>query len=403
MFDIIGKRKWFFIFSLLVTVPGLLFILLTPFGGGNVGLRFTIDYTGGTRWVIRFEDPNVAPADVREVLAREDLESQVVKTSTGFLEIKTIPLGLSNPVPETTPVPTVTPAPSGSAGPSSSPAASPSVAPSPSVQPSASPAPSVAPSASPSPAPSASPTPSGSASPAPSGSAAPSAPPGNTKLPTDGKLGEVVLALQDEFGPIAEQESLTTIGAVVSSDLINQALLLILVGSLGILGWITYRFRDVKFGVTALAALLHDVVFVVGIFAILGTFFNVQVDALFVTAMLTVIGFSVHDTIVVFDRVRENKARHAGEPFAEIVNHSLLQTLGRSITTSFTVVITLLALFLFGGSATTHFVLALLIGITAGTYSSLFFAAPLLVEWQEYEDRKHGRRPATRAPRRATT
>ena len=111
---------------------------------------------------------------------------------------------------------------------------------------------------------------------------------------------------------------------------------------------------------------------VVGFFALLGTFFGVQVDALFVTAMLTVIGFSVHDTIVVFDRVRENRARHAGEPFDEIVNHSILQTFGRSITTSLTVVLTLLALLLFGGAAINNFVLALLIGIVSGTYSSIF-------------------------------
>jgi preprotein translocase subunit SecF len=163
--------------------------------------------------------------------------------------------------------------------------------------------------------------------------------------------------------------------------------------------WITYRFRDVKFGVTALVSLLHDVVVVVGSFAILGTFFRVEIDALFVTAMLTVIGFSVHDTIVVFDRVRENRARHAGEPFAEIVNHSILQTFARSIMTSFTVVLTLLSLYLFGGEAIRTFVLALLIGIVSGTYSSIFNAAPLLVLWHEWEDRRLGRAPSSRAPR----
>jgi preprotein translocase subunit SecF len=213
----------------------------------------------------------------------------------------------------------------------------------------------------------------------------------------------VVDALQAELGAIAEQRSLTTIGPVVSADLVSQALVLILVGSLGIMLWITFRFRDVKFGVTALVALVHDVIIVVGAFAILGTFFGVEVDALFVTAMLTVIGFSVHDTIVVFDRVRENRARHAGEPFAEIVNHSILQTFGRSLTTSFTVAITLASLLLFGGSATTYFVLALLIGIIIGTYSSIFNAAPLLVEWQEYEDRKRGRIAPPRPARRATS
>jgi preprotein translocase subunit SecF len=228
---------------------------------------------------------------------------------------------------------------------------------------------------------------------------------GNTNLPTDGKLGEMVVALEAELGEIESQASLTTIGAVVSSDLLRQALILIVVGSLAIVGWITYRFRDVKFGVTALVSLAHDVVVVVGAFAILGTFFHVEIDALFVTAMLTVIGFSVHDTIVVFDRVRENKARHLGEPFDEIVNHSILQTFGRSITTSLTVVITLLALLLFGGSAISDFVLALLIGIVIGTYSSIFVASPLLVDWQARDDRKHGRIPTARAPRprRATS
>ena len=115
--------------------------------------------------------------------------------------------------------------------------------------------------------------------------------------------------------------------------------------------------------------------------------------------MLTVIGFSVHDTIVVFDRIRENRARHAGEPFAEIVNHSILQTFGRSITTSLTVVLTLLALLLFGGAAINDFVLALLIGIISGTYSSIFNASPLLVVWQHWEDRRRGRVATTRAPR----
>ena len=205
--------------------------------------------------------------------------------------------------------------------------------------------------------------------------------------------------METELGSF-EQALLTTIGPVVSSDLIRQALVLILVGSLGILLWITFRFHDVKFGAAALVALLHDVLVVVGVFAILGTFFRVEIDALFVTAMLTVIGFSVHDTIVVFDRVRENKARHAGEPFDDIVNHSILQTLGRSILTSFTVVLTLMALLLFGGPSIRYFVLALLIGIVSGTYSSIFNASPLLVVWQNWEDRRKGRLPNARPQRR---
>jgi len=212
-------------------------------------------------------------------------------------------------------------------------------------------------------------------------------------------MGEVRVALEKELGPIAEQATLTTVGPVVSTDLINQAIVLIIVGSLGVLSWITFRFRDVKFGVAALIALLHDVLVVIGAFAIFGTFFNVEIDALFVTAMLTIIGFSVHDTIVVFDRVRENKARHAGEPFDQIVNHSILQTFGRSIMTSLTVVLTLLALLLFGGSAIQDFILALLIGIVSGTYSSIFVASPIVVDWHRWDDRRHGRIAATRAPR----
>ncbi len=222
-------------------------------------------------------------------------------------------------------------------------------------------------------------------------------------MPTSGQLGDVATALQARFGKIVAQPQLTTVGPVVSADLIQQALVLILVGSIGILLWITFRFRDVKFGVTALVAMLHDVIVVVGTFAILGTFFGVEVDALFVTAMLTVIGFSVHDTIVVFDRVRENKARHAGEPFAAIVNHSILQTFGRSINTSFTVVLTLVALLLFGGSAIRFFVLALLIGIVSGTYSSIFNASPLLVSWHEWEQRRREKLLGSRATRRPAT
>jgi preprotein translocase subunit SecF len=365
VFDIIGKRRWFYAFSLAITIPGLFFILLTPFT--SYGLQFTVDYTGGTVWEIKFEDPTVTPDQVEEVFAQQGLEAVAVSTSGGFIQIKTEPIGLTPPAPSPTPVPTL-PNASGSPNPSASPSASPS----------------------------------GSPSASPSGSPGPSTPPsagGDTNLPTTGQMGEMVVALEAELGPIEEQASLTTIGPVVSSDLVSQALILIIVGSLGIMAWITYRFRDIKFGVAALIALLHDVLVVLGAFAILGTFFHVQIDALFVTAMLTIIGFSVHDTIVVLDRVRENKARHAGEPFDQIVNDSILQTFGRSIMTSLTVILTLLALLLFGGSAIQDFILALLIGIVSGTFSSIFVASPIVVDWNLWDDRRHGRIASTRAPR----
>jgi len=390
VFDIVGKRRWFFAFSLLLTIPGLIFILLTPITNGAEGLKFSIDYTGGTEWSIKFKDPTVSAEQVREelvTLGQDD--ASTTKTGKGFIDIRMSKLDLRE-IPQPTPVPSASAAPSGS--PAASAPASPGA--------SASPAPSSAPSPSPTAAPTETPAP--TASPAPAGTPGPTQFPGSANtVPTQGEIGDLAFALQEKFGPIEEQAKLSSIGAVVSSDLIQQAVILILVGSLGILGWITLRFRDVKFGVTALVALLHDVIVVVGIFAILGTLFGVKIDGLFVTAMLTVIGFSVHDTIVVFDRIRENRARHAGEPFSEVVNHSILQTFGRSITTSFTVVLTLTTLLLFGGSATQEFVLALLIGIISGTYSSIFNAAPLLVVWQEWEDRRRGRL-ASPGARRAT-
>ncbi len=383
MFDIIGKRRWFYALSLALTIPGLILLILTPFT--DLGLKFTIDFTGGTRWVIQFEDRAVTPDQVEGVFVDNGYDATVTTTEDGFLDIRTEQIVGLIEAPE--PAPSASPDASGSPGASGSPAASASAAASASPEPSAS----ASPDASGSPGPSGSPAPGASPSPAP--------PSGNTKIPTEGELGQLATALQDELGPIAEQRTLTSIGAVVSGDLIRQALVLIVVGSLGIVTWMTYRFRDVRFGATALISLLHDVVVVLGAFAIFGTIADVHIDALFVTAMLTIIGFSVHDTIVVFDRVRENRARHAGEPFEEIVNHSVLQTVGRSVTTSFTVLVTLLALFLFGGDAITDFILALLIGIIIGTYSSVFVAAPLLVDWVAWEDRRHGRIPTSRSPR----
>ena len=362
MFDVIGKRNWFFAFSLLLTIPGLIFILLGPLTDGRVGLQYAIDFTGGTVWTIRFQDEGVTPQQVKDVMADQGIEASVTQTGQGFMEIRTKEAALAAPEPVATPLP--------SASAAASPGASASAAP--------------------------------SGSPVASAAPSPSAAPGQN-LPTTGRLGEIRVALEQELGPIVEQQSLSAVGAVVSSDLIFQALTLILFGSIGIVIWITYRFRDFKMGVTALVALLHDVLVVVGVFAILGTFFGMLIDGLFVTAMLTIIGFSVHDTIVVFDRVRENRARHVGEPFDRIVNHSILQTFGRSITTSLTVVITLLALLLFAGEAIGTFVLALLIGIVSGTYSSIFNASPLLVVWHQWEDRRRLRDAPARPSRRAAT
>jgi preprotein translocase subunit SecF len=187
-----------------------------------------------------------------------------------------------------------------------------------------------------------------------------------------------------------EELSFDSVGPTVSKDIARNAILSLLLAALAIVLYIAYAFRNVpapasswSFGFMAIAALLHDALFVLGVFSLLGHFLGVEVDALFVTAILTVIGFSVHDTIVVFDRIRENLRRRKGS-FEEIVNASILETFARSINTSATVLLTLLALYLFGGESIRHFVLALMIGIASGTFSSIFNASPLLVTWHNY-------------------
>ncbi len=180
-----------------------------------------------------------------------------------------------------------------------------------------------------------------------------------------------------------------TVGPVVGQELIGRAFLAILAASAAILIYLTIVFRKVpnafRYGACAVIAIVHDVLVVVGIFAILGLLFGVEIDSLFITAMMTIIGFSVHDTIVVFDRVRENLAKRKFERFDDLVNYSLVQTLARSINTSITVVLTLFALYMFGGTSIHNFVLALLIGIVSGTYSSIFNASMLLVIWENRE------------------
>ncbi len=182
---------------------------------------------------------------------------------------------------------------------------------------------------------------------------------------------------------------LTTTGPVVAGEVTTRSIIAVILASLGILFYLAYAFRKVnrpwRYGMCAIFGMVHDVLVVLGIFAILGYFFRVEIDALFVTALLTVIGFSVHDSIVVFDRIRENQLRNPGEPFDSLVNHSLVQTLARSLNTSITVVFTLTALYLFGGATIHNFVLALLVGIISGTYSSIFNASMLLVMWENGE------------------
>lgn len=196
-------------------------------------------------------------------------------------------------------------------------------------------------------------------------------------------------AIRSKLGDFTELRY-ESIGPVVGEQLSRQALYQLLLISVGIILYIAYAFRKVtrpvsswQFGIAAVVALLHDLVIVLGVFAVLGKFADVEIDSMFVTALLTVLGFSVHDTIIVFDRIRENLRIYAGQSMEFVVNHSVSQTITRSLNTSLTVLLVLLALLLFGGETIRFFVLALFIGIVAGTYSSIFVASPILSYWQK--------------------
>lgn len=191
--------------------------------------------------------------------------------------------------------------------------------------------------------------------------------------------------------PNIQELSFDTIGPTIGRDLTNKAILAVIFASLGIIFYIAYSFRKLprplsswKFGVLAVLAIVHDLLITAGIFALIGHYYTwMQVDSLFITALLTIMGFSVHDTIVIYDRLRENHIRNPHESFELTAEKSVNQTLARSINTSLTAILVLFALFLIGADSIRHFVLTLLVGMFVGTYSSIFVAAPLAMSWHK--------------------
>ena len=182
--------------------------------------------------------------------------------------------------------------------------------------------------------------------------------------------------------------SVSSVGPTMGKELFKNSLIAVTLAFLGIVAYLSFRFRF-DYALAAILGVLHDVIFVCGVFSILGLLYNVQIDGLFITAVLTVIGFSVHDTIVVFDRIRENLRYYSKKmSFGEIVDASVNQTLTRSINTSLTTLITLLALYFWGGVTTKDFVLAMILGITIGTYSSIFFCSMLVDFWNDKQQTK---------------
>ena len=215
---------------------------------------------------------------------------------------------------------------------------------------------------------------------------------------TPRSVGDQILK---SFGgtPTVKEVQFSNIGESVAKSSLQQSAWAVALTSLAIIFFVAFSFRSVpkpasswRFGLTAIAALAHDILFVIGAFALIGHYFpSIEVDSLFITAILTILGFSVNDTIVVFDRIRENLRRSPGKTFGEVANSSLNQTLARSINTSTTVLLVLLALLLLGGGSVRNFILALTLGVAIGTYSSIFNASPLLVSWQGLVDRSKAR------------
>ncbi len=189
------------------------------------------------------------------------------------------------------------------------------------------------------------------------------------------------------WGPVVEHR-FTTVGPVLGQELISKTLVAVALAAGGITLYVWRQFRQLSFGVCAILAMCHDLLVLLGVFSLLGVWWGVEVDVLFVTALLTTLSFSVHDTIVVYDRVREISRQQPRLALKEVLNIAVTQTLGRSINNSMTIIIMLLCLTLLGGESIRYFALALLVGAVTGTYSSTFTAAPLLLAWQTLSRKK---------------
>jgi preprotein translocase subunit SecF len=339
MLDLVSKRYLFFLISLIIIIPGVISLFL-------FGLKLGIDFTGGTYWEVVPRSADVSTNEVAQLLKDNGQSDVAVQNATlivGNVTTPTLVMRMPNISPDQKDALTKVLVDHGII--------------------------------------------SGtehlvSASSTTTATVTATATTTGTTAPAAGTTTVTRITPGDEI-------QFNTVGPTIGSEVASRAILSVLAASLGILAYLWYAFRRVpnaiRYGVCAVIALLHDVLVVVGIFSILGELFGIEIDALFITAMLTVIGFSVHDTIVVFDRIRENLLKRRFDSFEKIVNYSLVQTLTRSINTSLTVIFTLSALFLFGGVSIRDFVLALLIGIVSGTYSSIFNASMMLVVWENKE------------------
>ncbi len=203
----------------------------------------------------------------------------------------------------------------------------------------------------------------------------------SSEISNDEKIAFLQL-LKEKFGPV-EEIQFASLGPALGKELLIKTFVGILIATLGILIYVSLRFKEKSFGICAILAMLHDSLVLLGVFSLLGYFAQIEVDSLFVTAVLTALAFSVHDTVVVYDRIRELSRLYPKLNFSQLADRAVLQTLSRSINNSMTIIFVLLALFLLGGETIRWFSFALLIGAISGTYSSTFVAVPLLVIWRE--------------------
>ncbi|PJE67851.1 protein translocase subunit SecF [Candidatus Shapirobacteria bacterium CG10_big_fil_rev_8_21_14_0_10_40_9] len=195
-------------------------------------------------------------------------------------------------------------------------------------------------------------------------------------------------AMAEKFAEMPEELRFETVGPILGQELLIKTAVAIVLAAGFILGYVAWAFKNAKFGICAILAMFHDSLVLLGSFSLLGHFLGVEVDTLFVTAMLTILSFSVHDTVVVYDRIRESQKRFPQTLFSDLVNKAVTETLSRSLNNSLTIIFMLVALLFLGGTTIKWFVFALLIGTISGTYSSTFTAAPLLVLWSQIEERR---------------
>ena len=301
MFNIIGKRYWYFLISALLIVPGLIAMVYSTVTYGSP-VRMSIDFTGGSLIVLKFQQPATEDA-IRNVFMSYGFTNPTVQR-------------LGKPEDNTWQVRV-----------------------------------------------------------------------GFTDLET---VDKIKASLTDQVGPIDEtSSSFNTIGPAVGHEVTRSATVAVAIASLLVGAFIIVTFRRVpnalRYGVSAISAMVHDILVALGFVSIMGLLFNWEVDSLFLTAILTVIGFSVQDKIVVFDRIRENTPKRRGEPYETIVNRSILEVIQRSLTTQLNAMFVMIAILLFGGASIKQFIAVMLVGMVTATYSSIFNAVPVLVVWEKGE------------------